>query len=118
MKQTLLFLSFFAISVLILTPNAYGQSERVHSVVAETGAFSASELQQLSEHLENELSILVAGGCRDEGFLLIEVPVSLGLRIQQAENSIVQAINTVWNREATISRQVSRETVLNCISED
>lgn len=96
----------------------FGQSDRAHSVVVETGAFTSNELQQLSEHLENEHSIVVAGDCRIEGLVLMEVPVSLGLRIQQAENSILTAINTVWNREATISKQVSREAVLNCISEE
>lgn len=118
MKRTLLSLTFFASLLLFLSTNIYGQAERTHSVVAETGGFSTAELQRLSEHLESEFSIIVAGGCRSEGLVLIEVPVSLGLRTHQAESSILQAINTVWNREATISKQTSRETVLDCISED
>lgn len=98
----------------LLAQDNSSQSQRLFSIAVKTDAFSAQQIQSLTEHLAEELQFTLRHSCPEQNLLLIEYPASLAVRIPTAEAMVLDAIEQQWNQKATIYRDVSRQSVLNC----
>jgi len=90
------------------------QTSTQQTVVVKSKVFNASELEQLSQNLQSNHQFEVRGGCEHEGLIVVDIPVSLSIRVNHAEDIIVSAIESVWSEPATIEKTVSDQEVMQC----
>ncbi len=103
------------IAGLLSAPAALAQQPTAHhTVVVKSKIFTASELNQLSQNLQSNHQFDVRGGCESEGLIVVDIPVSLSIRVNHAEEIIVSAIESAWSEPATIEKTVSVQEVMQC----
>lgn len=86
-----------------------------HEIILKTSQFSDSELNLLKDYFKSELSFTIHSVCKEKGWLLIEFPTALRLRMNQAEDTAILALQHVLQKEATLPKDVTREMVENCL---
>lgn len=93
---------------------ALAQQPAHHTVVVKSKSFTDTELTEFSQKLQSDHQFDVRGGCHSEGLIVIDIPVSLSIRINHAEEIIVSAIESSWSESATIEKTVSVQEVMQC----
>jgi len=98
----------------LLQSSVHAQSESYHSIVVKTQSITPGELNQFAAEIQNQFKFRMAKACLDEGFILVEVPTSLAVRINQAEDSILSAAAAIWNNDVSIAKDVTLEQISQC----
>lgn len=114
MKNSTLAILCAVIAGLFSASVALAQQPTHHTVVVKSKLFTDTELNQLSEKLQSDHQFDVRGGCHSEGLIVIDIPVSLSVRVNHAEEIIVSAIESSWSEPATIEKTVSAQEVMQC----
>lgn len=94
--------------------NLSAQETRYQQIIVETEEFSNDELEDLERYLKTQHSFEVLASCPDEGLILVGFPTSLPVRVPHAEEQITAAVQQIWQRKSTISRQKTSENVIQC----
>lgn len=94
-------IKFLACSFLItfLTLNchsSFAQEESYHRIVIKVNSIQQDELSHFQSEIVNQLGFKATKACLKEGYVLIEVPVSLAIRIHQAEESALSLAKSHW----------------------
>lgn len=106
---------FTVIAGLLFAPAAIAQQPSSHhTVVIKSKTFTAPELNQLSQKLQTAHQFDVRGGCEPQGLIVVDIPVSLSIRVNHAEEIIVSEIESSWSEPATIEKIVTAQEVMQC----
>ena len=115
MKKFTLSLLITVFAGLLSAPSISAQQTSPHhTVVVKSKIFNASELNQLSQNLQSNHQFKVRGGCESAGLIVVDIPVSLSIRVNHAEDIIVSEIESTWSESATIEKTVSVQEVMQC----
>lgn len=103
------------ILLLFLTVNlpVKAQEERYHNLILKTDQLSSAEFNQFKTELQNQLGFHTNKACLDEGFILVEVPVSMGIRVHHAQESALAIAKSLLGN-ATLDHEFSVNDIIQC----